>query len=85
MTYRMIPSITLSNLAKELEERYDIKVSTRDLREILWFEMPGNNCYAPYYYGDGPSVDCNYIEAAVIDLLELQFPDWEEVLIDVSW
>lgn len=89
MTYTMMPTISLTTLVRELQLQYGIIVSTRKLREILWYELPGNDCYKEYFYGDGPVVSDGEpdreIENCVIALLEDILPDWESVLVDVSW
>ena len=85
MKYELMPTVKLRDIVTELKDKYDIETTTFFLRGLLWFERPANDCYKPYYYGDGPYVDCNPVEAAVIDLMEIYFPDWDTVLIDVTW
>ena len=89
MKYKMMPTVTLDTLVQELQLQYGIVVTTRRLRDILWYEIPGNDCYKEYFYGDGPIVSDgepdHEIENCVIAILEDFFPDWESILIDVSW
>lgn len=85
MKYEMIPSVKLADIVQEINDRHDIKVTEYDLRSILWGERPPNDCYKEYYYGDGSDEYCHPLEALVIDLLEDYFPDWDTVLINVSW
>jgi hypothetical protein len=85
----MMPTVTLNTLVQELQLQYGIVTTARELRDILWYEIPGNDCYKEYFYGDGPIVSDGeperVIENCVITILEDFFPDWESVLIDVSW
>lgn len=89
MKYKMIPTITLNTLVQELQLQYGIVVTTRKLRDILWYVIPGNDCYKEYFYGDGPIVSNGEpereIENCVIAILEDCFPDLESILVDVSW
>lgn len=90
MEYKMMPVISLTTLIKELKIQYDITVGFKQLRNILWYEPPGNDCHREYYYGDGPIVadsdDADRaIENCVIAILENYFPDWESILIDVTY
>ena len=87
MTYRMMPCVSLWTILKEVQKEYE-EVSFDRLKDILWFARPANDCYKEYYFGDGPIVECdvrNKIENYVIALLEKQFPEYDTVLIDVSW
>ena len=90
MKYTMMPVISLATLVKELKLQYNIDVGFKQLRNILWYEYPGNNCHKEYYYGDGPIVaDSNdpdrTIENGVIAILEDLLPDWDSILIDVTY
>ena len=90
MKYTMMPVVSLATLVKELKLQYDIDVGFKQLRNILWYEYPGNNCHKEYYYGDGPMVaDSNdpdrTIENCVIAILEDLLPDWDSILIDVTY
>ena len=90
MQYRMMLVISLATLVEELKIQYDITVGFKRLRDILWYEPPGNDCHREYYYGDGPIVADSddvdrAIENCVIAMLEDCFPDWESILIDVTY
>ena len=90
MKYAMMPVIRLATLVEELKIQYNITVGFKQLRNILWFEAPGNDCYKEYYYGDGPIVADpdnadHAIENCVIAMLEDYFPDWDSIIIDVSY
>lgn len=90
MQYRMMPVVSLATLIEELKIQYDITVEFKQLRNILWYEPPGNDCHREYYYGDGPVVaDFDDIDRAiencVIAILEDYFPDWDSILIDVTY
>lgn len=90
MQYEMMPVISLTTLIEELKIQYGITVGFKQLRNILWYEPPGNDCHREYYYGDGPIVadsdDADRaIENCVIAMLEDYFPDWESILIDVTY
>lgn len=83
--YNMVPVITLTDLCQELLIQFDIDVSEYRLRHLLWYEAPANDSFMAYYYGDGPATNSDPIEKCVVALLEDCFPDWDEILIDVSW
>lgn len=90
MQYRMMPVVSLVTLIEELKIQYDITVEFKQLRNILWYEPPGNDCHREYYYGDGPIVADSddtdrAIENCVIAILEDCFPDWDSILIDVTY
>ena len=90
MQYRMMPVVSLATLIEELKIQYDITVEFKQLRNILWYEPPSNDCHREYYYGDGPIVADSddtdrAIENCVIAILEDCFPDWDSILIDVTY
>lgn len=85
MTHRMMPVISIFTLVKELKSQYDIEIGNRALTRLLWWEAPANDSYKMYCYGDGPCEGCDPIEECVIALLEDNFPQYEEILIDVTW
>lgn len=87
MTYRMIPCISLWNILKEVQKKYE-EVNFDRLKDILWYERPANDCYKEYYFGGGPVVESDLhakITNYIIALLEKQFPEYDTVLIDVNW
>jgi hypothetical protein len=90
MQYKMMPVVSLATLVKELKIQHNIIVGFKQLRNILWYEPPGNDCHREYYYGDGPIVADSddpdrAIENCVIMMLEECCPDWDSVLIDVTY
>ena len=83
--YNMVPVITLTDLCQELLIQFDVDVNENQLRHLLWYEAPANDSFMMYYYGDGPATNSDSIEKCVVALLKDYFPDWDEILIDVSW
>jgi len=89
MTYRMMPVVSLATLVKELRLQHGIIVEFKQLRNILWYEVPGNDTCAEFYYGDGPVVSYGEFDTEVlnyvISMLEKEFPHYESILIDVTY
>ena len=81
----MMPVVSLYTLIDELKTQFNINTTHGKLKQILWYEAPANDSYKMYFYGDGVIEGCDPIEACIITLLEDLFPQYEEILIDVSW
>ena len=89
--YEMYPVIEVSALERELEIQFDVEVD--ELRNILFDDDYQNDCYKSYcfaedeeYTGESWQDDKeirirNLVNAYLRDIL----PDYERVLIDVSW
>ena len=91
MIYEMFPVIDVGVLEDELKIQFDVEVD--DLRSILFGDDYQNDCYKSYYFADdeeytGESWENeehirirNLVNTYLRDIL----PDYERVLIDVTW
>ena len=89
--YTMYPVIEIYTLKNELKAQFDIEV--HNLRNILFYEDYQNDCYKYYsfvedeeytgeFWQDEEHIRIrNLVNAYLRDIL----PDYECVLIDVSW
>lgn len=85
MEYTMTPTIVIRDLVEELHLQYDIHVTERELCAYLWGDGAIDADYKLYYYGDGPDAGDTPIEKCVITLFEDLFPDWEDILVILSY
>ena len=91
MIYEMFPVIDVGVLEDELKIQFDVEVD--DLRGILFYDDYQNDCYKSYCFADdeeytGESWENeehirirNLVNTYLRDIL----PDYERVLIDVTW
>ena len=89
--YEMFPVIEVGVLEDELKIQFDIEVD--DLRGILFYDEYQNDCYKSYCFADDEEYTGeswqdeetirirNLVNAYLRDIL----PDYERVLIDVTW
>ena len=85
MVYTMTPTIVIRDLVEELRLQYDIHVTERELCAYLWGDGATDADYKLYYYGDGPDAGDTPIEKCVIALFEDMFPDWNDILVILSY
>ena len=87
MKIEMVPTISIGDLADELNIQYDMELDSRDLMDILFPEpLYTNDCYKAYYFGDGLFEGEGYRqENCIIAYLMDILPNHEKVLIDISW
>lgn len=85
MIYTMTPTIVIRDLVEELRLQYDIHVTERELCAYLWGDGATDADYKLYYYGDGPDAGDTPIEKCVITLFEDMFPDWDDILVILSY
>lgn len=85
MEYTMTPTIVIRDLVEELRLQYDIHVTERELCAYLWDDGAIDADYKLYYYGDGPDAGDTPIEKCAITLFEDMFPDWDDILVILSY
>lgn len=85
MEYTMTPTIVIRDLVEELRLQYDIQVTEQELCAYLWGDGAIDADYKLYYYGDGPDAGETTIEKCVITLFEDMFPDWNDILVILSY
>lgn len=85
MEYTITPTIVIRDLVEELRLQYDIQVTERELCAYLWGDGAIDADYKLYYYGDGPDVGETTVEKCVITLFEDMFPDWNDILVILSY
>lgn len=85
MEYTMTPTIVIRDLVEELRLQYDIHVTERELCAYLWGDGTTDADYKLYYYGDGPDAGDTPVEKCVITLFEDLFPDWDDILVILSY
>ena len=85
MEYTMTPTIVIRDLVEELRLQYDIQVTERELCAYLWGDGAIAADYKLYYYGDGPDAGETTVEKCVITLFEDMFPDWNDILVILSY
>ena len=85
MEYTMTPTIVIRDLVEELRLQYDIHVTERELCVYLWGDGAIDADYKLYYYGDGPDAGDTPVEKCVITLFEDRFPDWDDILVILSY
>ena len=85
MEYTMTPTIVIRDLVEELRLQYDIHVTERELCAYLWGDGATDADYKLYYYGDGPDAGETTVEKCVITLFEDMFPDWNDILVILSY
>lgn len=85
MEYTMTPTIVIRDLVEELRLQYDIQVTERELCAYLWGDGATDADYKFYYYGDGPDAGDTLVEKCVITLFEDMFPDWDDILVILSY
>lgn len=90
--YRMYPVIEIDVLADEIKTQFDVDVE-EELRNILFYDNYQNDCYKSYCFVDDEEFHGytwedeeririrNLVNAYLRDIL----PDYERVLIDVTW
>lgn len=90
--YEMYPVIDVYDLEDELKTQFGVDVEG-ELRDILFYEDYMNDCYKSYYFADDEEYTGkswqneeririrNLVNAYLRDIL----PNYERVLIDVSW
>lgn len=90
--YTMYPVIEVRTLENELKTQFDVEVHNY-LRNILFYDDYMNDCYKSYCFADDEEYTGaswqdeeririrNLVNAYLRDIL----PDYECVLIDVSW
>lgn len=83
--YTMTPTIVIRDLVEELRLQYDIHVTERELCTYLWGDGAIDADYKLYYYGDGPDAGDTLVEKCVITLFEDLFPDWDDILVILSY
>ena len=83
--YTMTPTIVIRDLVEELRLQYDIQVTERELCTYLWGDGAIDADYKLYYYGDGPDAGETTVEKCVITLFEDMFPDWNDILVILSY
>ena len=85
MKYSMTPTLIIRDLVEELRAQYNIQTTERELCAYLWGDGAINADYKLYYYGDGPDAGETPIEKCVITLFEDLFPDWDDILVILSY
>ena len=85
MMYTMTPTIVIRDLVEELRLQYDIHVTVQELCAYLWGDGAIDADYKLYYYGDGPDAGDTPVEKCVITLFEDLFPDWDDILVILSY
>lgn len=85
MEYTITPTIVIRDLVEELRLQYDIQVTERELCAYLWGDGVIDADYKLYYYGDGPDAGETTVEKCVITLFEDMFPDWNDILVILSY
>lgn len=89
--FTMLPTIEVRVLEKELKIQFDVDVD--NLSGILFYDNYQNDCYKSYCFADDEVYEYpawqneehirirNLVNAYLRDIL----PDYERVLIDVTW
>ena len=89
--YTMLPTIEVRVLEKELKTQFDVDVD--NLSSILFYDNYQNDCYKSYCFADDEVYEYpawqneehirirNLVNVYLRDIL----PDYERVLIDVTW
>lgn len=89
--YTMYPVIEVRVLEEELKTQFDVNVD--NLSGILFYDNYQNDCYKSYYFVDDEEFHGyawedeehirirNLVNAYLRDIL----PDYERVLVDVTW
>lgn len=85
MEYTITPTIVIRDLVEELRLQYDIHVTERELCAYLWGDGATDADYKLYYYGDGPDAGETTVEKCVITLFEDMFPNWNDILVILSY
>ena len=85
MEYTITPTIVIRDLVEELRLQYDIHVTEQELCVYLWGDGAIDTDYKLYYYGDGPDAGDTPVEKCVITLFEDLFPDWDDILVILSY
>ena len=80
--YTMCPVIDINELKCAIEIQYDIDIY--NLRDLLFFGDYANDCYKLFYFGEEWEEDTEAIRLIKGYLKDI-LPDYDYVLIDVSW
>ena len=90
--YKMLPVVEIYDLEKELKTQFDVDIEN-ELTNILFNDNYSNDCYKTYYFEDDVEFHGyawedeehirirNLVNAYLRDIL----PDYNKVLIDVTW
>ena len=89
--YTMYPVIEVRVLENEIKNQFDVEVD--NLSSILFYDNYQNDCYKSYYFVDDEEFhgyaweneECIRIRNLVNVYLRDILPDYERVLIDVTW
>lgn len=85
MKYETLLVIHAYDLEDELNNRYEGIFRKHDIRQILFRDDYINDVYKRYSWEDGIDEWTTDLEKLVIEFLSETFPNYTEVLIDVSW
>lgn len=93
MKYNLVPVVRARDLEVLLSEKANIDVC--EIRSLLFYDDYVNDSYKSLYFADDESADGweptpTQIEEmkarnALFALLREEFPDREDILVDVSW
>jgi hypothetical protein len=93
MKYELVPVVRARDLEVLLSEKANIDVC--EIRSLLFYDDYVNDSYKKLYFADDESADGweptpTQIEEmkarnALFALLREEFPDREDILVDVSW
>ena len=93
MKYDLVPVVKARDLEALLSEKANINVD--EIRSLLFYDEYVNDSYKNLYFADDESADgwdptpaqIKEMKArnALFALLREEFPDREDILVDVSW